>query len=157
MPPFFCGLFAGCCLNGYFKIYTPNTNKLPRVTSATAVPRHSKGQVSDMGSRSFGRLATELQAKDYCALLPVLTPFSSLHVQHTTSALGLLDQVHWESPESQHRPQHHITATEILPWVRLEHEHWLKTLTRVWEVFSFLPWPLWSNPEQQQSFCIPLA
>lgn len=84
-----------------------------------------KGRVGDMGSSSFRRLATELQAKDYCALLPALTPLLSLSMINTL----------------------------FLPWV-----FWirLKTLTRVWEVFSFLPCPCEVALSSSNHFVYPL-
>lgn len=73
-------LWPICCLNSYFKIHTSDTYKLPWVT--TKASRYSKGQVGSVRSSSLIRLAIKLQAKDCCALLPVLTLFLSLWSTH---------------------------------------------------------------------------
>lgn len=96
------GLFAGFCLNSYFEIHTPDTYKLPWTT--TKASRYSKEQVSSMRRGSLIRLAVKLQAKDCCALLPVLTLFLPLWSTRCL-CFGLLNQIHWESPERQNRPQ----------------------------------------------------
>lgn len=80
IPVFSFSPFAGCCLNSCFKIHTPDTYKLPWVT--TKASRYSKGQVSNVRSTGLIRLAVKRQANYYCALLSVLTPFLSLWSTH---------------------------------------------------------------------------
>lgn len=64
------------------KAKTEERSQISWGTSATAVPSHSKGLVSDMGSSTFGRLDTELKVKGYCTLLPALKTSLSPWLTH---------------------------------------------------------------------------
>lgn len=146
IPMFSCGLFAGCYLNNYFKIHTPDTSRLPWITSTAIISRHSRGQVSSVRSSGLGRPAVLLQARDYCALLPVLTPFLSLLDHHfclVPSLSGSLRQPRKLKQTLGPCPHNrNPTLSQVRMWEHtqplLSHQHvfknkqiWLRTLTWV--------------------------